>query len=100
MRDMGLTVLITVHSNATSTIGIARRKGLGKIRHLHVTDLWIQNRIRSKQIKLLKALGIANVADVFTQCVDRATLEKALAKMCAFKVEGRPACAPAAVGAR
>ena len=98
MRDMGWTVPITVHSDATAAIGIARRKGLGKIRHLDVTDLWIQDNIRSKQIKLLKVLGTENIADVFTKYVGRATLEKTLANMCVFKVAGRPACAPAAMG--
>ena len=77
MRDMGWTVPVTVHSDATAAIGIARRKSLGKIRHLDVTDLWIQDRIRSKQIKLLKVLGTENVADVFTQSVDRTTRESA-----------------------
>ena len=89
---------ITVHSDATAAIGIARRKGLGKIRHLDVTDLWIQDKIRSKQIRLLKVLGADNVADIFTKYVDRSTLEKALKNMNVLKVEGRPACAPAAMG--
>ena len=99
VRDMRWTVPITVHSDATAAIGIARRKGLGEIRHLDVTDLWIQDNIRSMQIKLLKVLGTEHVADVFTNCVDRTALEKALANVCVFKVEGRPACAPAAMGA-
>ena len=42
MADMGWKLPITVHSDATAAIGIARRKNLGKIRHLDVTDLWIQ----------------------------------------------------------
>ena len=41
MRDMGWSMPITVHSDATAAIGIARWKSLGKIRHLDVTDLWI-----------------------------------------------------------
>ena len=52
MHDMGWKMPITVHSDATAAIGIARRKSLGKIRHLDVTDLWIQDKIRSKQIRL------------------------------------------------
>ena len=78
---------ITVHSDATAAIGIARRKGLGKIRHLDVTDLWIQDKIRSKQIRLLKVLGADNVADIFTKYVDRSTLEKALKNMNVISVD-------------
>ena len=98
MHDMGWKMPITVHSDATAAIGIARRKGLGKIRHLDVTDLWIQDKIRSKQIRLLKVLGADNVAEMFTKYVTRSTLEKALKNMNVIRVEGRHACAPAAKG--
>ena len=39
MRDMHWSLPLVVHSDDTAAIGIARRKGLGKIRHLDVTDL-------------------------------------------------------------
>ena len=39
MADMGSKLPIVVHSDATAAIGIACRKGPGKIRHLDVTDL-------------------------------------------------------------
>ena len=99
MRDMGWTTGITVHSDASAAIGIARRKGLGKIRHLDVTDLWIQDKIRSKVINLEKVLGADNMADVLTKYVEKNTLEKALAQMNVVKTKGQPACAPAAMGA-
>ena len=44
MRDMSWHATIVIHSDATAAIGIARRKGLGKIRHLDVNDLWIQDK--------------------------------------------------------
>ena len=99
MRDLGWRVGIKIHSDATAAIGIARRKGLGKIRHLDTTDLWIQDQVRSRRITLEKVLGTENMADVLTKYVDRATLDKALQKMGLMKMKGRPACAPAAMGA-
>ena len=53
----------------SAAIGIARRKGLGKSRHLDVTDLWIQDRIKSKAIHLSKVAGAENVADILTKYV-------------------------------
>ena len=67
MRDMGWSLPIQLWSDATAAIGIARRKGLGKMRHLDVTDLWIQDKIRSKKMKLSKVLGTENMADVLTK---------------------------------
>ena len=98
MNDMRWTLPITGHSDATAAIGIARRKGLGKIRHLDVKDMWIQDKIRSRKIRLLKVLGADNVADMFTKYVDRSTLEKALKNLNVVRVEGQPASAPAGMG--
>ena len=99
LRDLGWKIEVKVRSDATAAIGIARRKGLGKVRHLDCTDLWVQDKIRSKQILLEKVLGTENVADVLTKYVDKATLDRALPKMGLHKMAGRPASAPIAMGA-
>ena len=99
MRDMGWDVKVNIHSDATAAIGICRRKGLGKIRHLDCTDLWIQDAARSKRIHILKVDGKSNPADVLTKYVDKATMTTALRKMNLEQQDGRPACAPAAMGA-
>ena len=96
--DMGWHLKVRVHSDATAAIGIARRKGLGKVRHLDVTDLWIQDKKRSKQVLLSKILGTENPADVLTKYVDRATMIKAMTTANLVQLQGRPACAPQAMG--
>ena len=76
---MGWHLKVRVPSDATAAIGIARRKGLGKVRHLDVTVLWIPDKIRSKRILLPKILGMENPADVLTMLTtheDRATVVK------------------------
>ena len=97
-RDMGWEVALRLHLDATAAIGICKRKGLGKVRHLATTDLWIEEQVRSRRIELLKVLGAGNPADVFTKYVDRQTMEKALHKLNMVHKEGRPACAPATMG--
>ena len=99
LRDMGWDLPIEIFSDATAAIGIARRKGLGKIRHLDVSDLWIQDKIRTKAISLNKVLGTENMADVLTKYVDRKTMDAALSRMNLRRMSGRPSCAPAAMGA-
>ena len=97
-RDMGWNYTLTVHSDATAAIGIARRRGLGKVRHLDVTDLWIQEKVRSKAVHLQKVPGLGNPADVLTKYVDKATLEKALKFMGLMRMDGRAKLAPKAMG--
>ena len=38
-KDLGFDISVRIHSDACAAIGIARRRGLGKIRHLDVEDL-------------------------------------------------------------
>ena len=97
-RDLGMTWRIDMYTDATAAIGIARRRGMGKIRHLDVTDLWIQEKFNSKLAYLHKVLGTENPADIFTKYTDRAILNMALGKMNMHYVDGRSDVAPAAMG--
>ena len=62
--DSGITLDIEIRTDATAAIGICRRRGLGKIRHLHVADLWIQDRLQRKNFTLTKVPGAENPADI------------------------------------
>ena len=71
---------------------------MGKIRHLHTADLWVQEKVRSKAITLLKVLGTENPADAFTKYLDTASMEKAIRKMqCEYRT-GRAKLAPETMG--
>ena len=99
LKHLGWTIQIRVHSDATAAIGICRRKGLGKVRHLATTDLWIQDKVRSRKLDLVKILGTENPADVLTKYVSRQLMQEAISKLGLRPMAGRPACAPAAMGA-
>ena len=51
-----------VYSDATAAIGICRRKGLGKVRHLDCTDLWVQESARAGRFAIHKVDGEVNPA--------------------------------------
>ena len=96
--DMGWTLKLSVHSDATAALGIAKRRGLGKLRHLHCTDLWLQERVRNKDLEMHNVLGSENPADIFTKYVDATIMEKDLNKMNMFFMEGRAKMAPDTMG--
>ena len=97
-RDLGFEYDIRVHSDATAALGIARRRELGKVRHLDCTDLWIQEKVRSKAVRLAKMLRTENPADAFTKYVDRSTMEKAMKLVNLRYATGRAKSAPATMG--
>ena len=93
-RDLGWHYKTRVHSDATAAIGIARRRGLGKIRHLDAEDLWVQAKVRDKTIELVKVLGAENSADILIKYVDKGILNKMLAKLGMEIQGGRSSAAP------
>ena len=99
-KDMHWPLKVRVHSDATADIGISKRRGLGKIRHLNTADLWVQEKVRNKSVELLKVLGTENPADCFTKYLDRASMEKALASMNLVFMDGRAKSAPATMGVK
>ena len=93
-RDLGIELSIKVLTDAAAAIGIVRRRGLGKVRHLDVTDLWLQERIRMKDLEVEKVDGKDNLADALTKILARPLLVKHLVGMNIFPEDGRAASAP------
>ena len=63
LRDLGYEVSIDLAADGTVAIGMVKRQGLGRIRHLAVADLWIQQRIAEGDLRVSKILGKENPAD-------------------------------------
>lgn len=92
--DLGIKLNLEILTDATAAIGICRRRGLGKIRHLHVSDLWVQDRLRKGDFKLTKIPGAENPADLLTKHVPKDVMLKHMAFMGLASEEGRAASAP------
>ena len=52
MRDFGVLAEANLQVDASAAIGIAQRKGLGKVRHLDCQALWIQDAARQRRIHI------------------------------------------------
>ena len=92
--DLGINLDVEILTDATAAIGICRRRGLGKIRHLHVSDLWVQDRLRKGDFKLTKVPGADNPSDILTKHVPRDVLMKHMAFMGLTSEGGRAGSAP------
>ena len=92
--DMGLSLPLRIHTDSSAAIGICRRRGLGKVRHIAVGDLWVQERTKNGDFELLKILGTENPGDIFTKFVERPIWDKMLDKLCMVTEDGRPDSAP------
>ncbi len=67
LGGLGVGVGIDVWVDATAARGIGSRRGLGKVRHIEVALLWVQDVVRNKTIRLHKVDGTANPANILTK---------------------------------
>jgi hypothetical protein len=93
-KDLGIHLPLLIMSDATAAIGISRRRGLGKVRHLATADLWMQDRIRKGDFDLQKILGTENPSDMLTKHVTKDIIEKHMVTLGLSYEEGRADSAP------
>ncbi len=65
--DLGWDLKVEVHVDSPAAKSIASRLGIGKVRHLEVRYLWLQDKVRRGEIKLVKVWGKESPADVLTK---------------------------------
>ena len=81
-------------TEATAAIGMAKRLGLGRVRHLAVADLWIQQRVKAKALKLFKLPGRDNPSDLLTKHKSGPEACRFLKMLGVASLSGRAALAP------
>ena len=67
MKDFGKVLKICILADASAALGIVRRKGVGRVRHLDTDLLWVQDKNDSKEVAYVKVEGSQNPADLLTK---------------------------------
>ena len=67
LRDIGLNLAINLHTDSSAAKGIASRRGLGKVRHIELCELWLQDQVARGKIVLHKVSGADNFRDSLTK---------------------------------
>ena len=93
-RDFGRWMQGRLYADASAALGIIHRQGLGKLRHIDTSALWVQQAARSKMIEYLKVLGDVNPADILTKHLAAEPRERHAATCGLEFLDGRPAIAP------
>ena len=95
-QDMGLgqNLHVSLYADSSAAIGICNTYRYWEVIHLATGQLWVQEKIRRKEISLFKVLGTDNPADLFTKHVPRDATDQCLATMSVIRSEGRADSAP------
>jgi len=78
-----------VWADASAALSIVKRRGAGKMRHINIGLLWIQEVEKMKRAKFEKISGTENPADLMTKGVSREKLQRYMRKIGQRNSEGR-----------
>ena len=66
MNHAGVTMKIDVFTDSSAARGIVHRTGCGKVKHLEARQLWIQEAVESKSVKVAQVGRAHNPSDALT----------------------------------
>ena len=92
--DLGIQLCIHLRTDATAAIGMSRRLGVGRVRHLDTSLFWIQAKVRDGDVLLVSIPGAENPADALTKHMTRPVLTQHLQRMNLSYEHGRAESAP------
>ena len=59
-RDLGIDLSLQLYADSSAAIGICRRAGIGKVRHLAVGQPWVQERLHAGHFSLSLSLSLSS----------------------------------------
>ena len=66
LKDFGLDARNCLHMDASAALGVIQRKGVGRVRHLDVSMLWLQEQQLRQVMEFRKVHGLKNAGDLMT----------------------------------
>ena len=76
MRDLGYEKRPVLAIDAKATEHILHRQGIGKLKHIDVAYLWIQDEVRSRRLQVRRVKSEDNIADLGTKPLGKAVIAK------------------------
>ena len=84
MRELGyvgLSSRMKLHVDSSAAKSFVSRRGLGKMKHLEIRDLWLQKEVREGKVLVGKVPGEENPADLMTKILTKSEIKSRLGRM-------------------
>ena len=75
LGELNRSATIQLLTDSSSAMQVVLRKGLGRLKHLEVSQLWLQDALRKGLLKIGNVMGQCNPADICTKPLPRRRLE-------------------------
>ena len=80
IADYGKVINVRIHTDSSAAKAMVHKRGLGKAKHIDRAYLWIQKRVKDKEVACFKVPGSENIADVGTKHLPQKQVEYLLKK--------------------
>ena len=83
-RELGLDGVekeIILETDSSAAKGFVSRRGGGRMRHMEVKWLWLQDQVRKGAVRVAKIKGTENAADLRTKYLGRAEIVERLERL-------------------
>ena len=77
----GLSNVIHLGTDSSAAKSFVSRRGLGKMRHIEIRDLWLQKEVLEGKVLVSKILGTENPADLMTKLLSLKDIVSRLQRM-------------------
>ena len=80
-KELGIDVeeeAVEAATDSSAAKSYASQRGTGRVRHIEVKQLWLQQVVATGRVRLVKIAGLDNPADAMTKYHNRATLQRLL----------------------
>ena len=88
-ESLGRSLEGEIFVDSSAALAVVARKGCGKLRHVRVGQLWIQEVAEAEELKFRKILGDINPADLNTKHLTRVRMDKLLDLTSLYDREGK-----------
>ena len=67
LSDFGCDMNVVLRTDSSAAKGIGSRRGLGKVRHIELSQLWLQEKVTTGTVQIMKIAGVDNLSDSLTK---------------------------------
>ena len=91
---MGIKYDVVVYTDSSAAKGISSRRGLGKVRHIELNQLWLQDQVARGRVTVRKIRGEDNISDSLTKHSSTERIQQTMCGTMQRIVRGRHSIMP------
>ena len=89
MAGFGQTVVAKMMAASPAALVVTQRKGNGKLRHVRIGQMWVQQLADQEEVSFKKIKGDINPADLGTKHLTRPNMDILIPMLSLYDAEGR-----------